>query len=76
MRVNVLRTVLVLASPFSTLNAPLARTEGTLNEKAFGEPMPPNNAFAQLTTAVREPEDVTLSREVPPRDEPLEHLHV
>src|SRR5215470_8222791 len=36
-RVNVARTVLLV--PRSTVTAPLARTDGTLNENALGEPM-------------------------------------
>ena len=38
-RVNVAFFVFVLPAPRSTVIAPLARTEGTLNEYALGEPM-------------------------------------
>ena len=38
-RVNVARSVFVLPAPRSTVIAPLARTDGTLNEYALGGPM-------------------------------------
>lgn len=38
-RLKVRVTVFVLSAPRSTLNAPLAWTEATLKEKAWGEPM-------------------------------------